>query len=252
MFCKGLKERGLSMFHIASEETYQDGQVIIQEGSSGDWIYVVVSGRVEISKTVGGRKYIIEMLDPGEVLGELGFLGRITRTATARAVGETTVGIIDRAFLDQEFNKLSSDFRLILAAVVHRFKKMLDRTCEFSSREDIRVLKTLSLKYKDKNTFVNAYTGDLSSGGLFIRTENPLKQGEEFFLKLQLPDLAEPIGIKCKVIWAQIKDEKTDDSSVGMGVKFLEMTQKDNQILKQHLKDIVKSGEKIDQEEISE
>lgn len=240
------------MFHIASEETYQDGQVIIQEGSSGDWIYVVVSGRVEISKTVGGKKYIIEMLDSGEVLGELGFLGRITRTATARAVGETTVGIIDRAFLDQEFNKLSSDFRLILSAVVHRFKKMLDRTCEFSSRDDIRVIKTLSLKYKDKNSFVNAYTGNLNSGGLFIRTEIPLKQGEEFFLKLQLPTLSEPIGIKCKVIWEQTKDEKTDAPPAGMGVRFLEMTKKDNQALKQYLKDVVKIGEKIDQEGSSE
>ena len=229
------------MFQIASEETYQDDEIIIEEGASGDWIYVVVSGKVEISKTVGGRKYVIELLEPGEVFGELAFLGGIKRTAMARAVGETTVGIIDRVFLDEEFNSLSSDFRGILTAVAGRFKKMIDRACEFTSRKELRILRTLSLTYKDKKAFVNAYTGDISSGGLFIRTDTPLEQGEDFFLRLQLPGLSDPIGIKCQVIWARKKDEEEKVSPAGMGVQFAEMTQKDSQVLKQYLKDIART-----------
>ena len=116
------------MFNVASEETYQDGQVIFEEGSSGDWVYVIVSGQVEISKSVGGKKVVIEVLQPEDVFGELGFLGGFERTATATAIGETTVGIIDRTSLDEEFNKLSSDFRTILGAMVERFRKMIDRT----------------------------------------------------------------------------------------------------------------------------
>jgi CRP/FNR family cyclic AMP-dependent transcriptional regulator len=225
------------MFNIASEETYQDGQIIIKEGTTGDWVYVVMSGTVEISKTVGGKKFVIESLQPNEIFGELGFLGGVTRTATARAVGETTVGVIDRAFLDREFNKLPSDFRTILTTVVQRFKKMIERTSELSSRKEIRVLKTLSLKYKDKNSFVNAYTGNLSSGGLFIKTKNPLEQGEQFLLKLQLPGLSDPMKIKCEVAWSRKEEEKTDDSPAGMGVAFIEMTNNDNQMLKEYLKD---------------
>ena len=38
------------MFDIASKETYEDGQVILEEGSTGNWMYVVLSGKVEISK----------------------------------------------------------------------------------------------------------------------------------------------------------------------------------------------------------
>lgn len=116
------------MFNVASEETYQDGQVIFEEGSSGDWVYVILSGQVEIFKSVGGKKVVIEVLQPEDVFGELGFLGGFERTATAMAIGETTVGIIDRTSLDEEFNKLSSDFRIILGAVVERFRKMIDRT----------------------------------------------------------------------------------------------------------------------------
>lgn len=113
------------MFYVVSEETYQDGEVIIEEGTSGDWVYVVQTGSVEISKTIQGKKFILAMLGPGEVFGELGFLGNVTRTATARAAGETSVGLIDRAMLDSQFNKLSSEFRTILTAVVQRFKQML-------------------------------------------------------------------------------------------------------------------------------
>ena len=55
----------ISSYHIATEESYQDGEVIYKEGSSGDWVYVVQSGRVEISKTVDGKKFIIEAIEPG-------------------------------------------------------------------------------------------------------------------------------------------------------------------------------------------
>jgi CRP/FNR family cyclic AMP-dependent transcriptional regulator len=232
------------MFNVASEETYQDGQIIIKEGTGGDWVYVILSGSVEISKTVGGKEFVIELLQPNEVFGELGFLGGVKRTATARAVGETTVGVIDREFLDREFNKLPSEFRSILVTLVQRFKKLIDRSSGFSLRRETRVLKTLSLNYKDKKSFVNAYTGDLSSGGLFIKTKNPLKQAEHFLLKLQLPGLSEPMRIKCDVAWSRKQEEKTEGSPDGMGVKFIEMTKEDKEMLKQYLKDTPKSKEK--------
>ena len=231
------------MYQIASEETYKDGQVILEEGSSGDWVYVVLSGSVEISKTIGGRKFIITALEPGEVFGELGYLGAIKRTATARAIGETTVGVIDRSFLDQEFNKLSGPFRGILVAVVKRFRNLIDRACEFSSRKQTRVQKILSLTFKDRKSFVKAYTDNISKGGLFIMTEHPLKQGEQFLLKLQVPDLPKPIKLNCEVSWVREQTD-TEKRPPGMGVKFCKMTEKDNQVLNQYFQTLIKGQEK--------
>jgi len=152
------------MYQLASEETYKDGQVILEEGSSGDWVYVVLSGSVEMSKTIGGRKVIITALESGEVFGELGYLGAMKRTATARAIGETTVGVIDRTFLDQEFNKLSAPFRSILVAVVKRFRSLIDRACEFSSRKETRVQKTLTLMFKDRKSLLKLTPAILARG----------------------------------------------------------------------------------------
>jgi CRP/FNR family cyclic AMP-dependent transcriptional regulator len=111
------------MYQIAAEETFHDGQIIFEEGSSGDWIYVIDSGAVELSKQVNGEKIVIEVLGPGDVFGELAFIAHVPRTATARAIGETTTGIIDRNFLDQEYNKLSQYFQAILRTLARRLKK---------------------------------------------------------------------------------------------------------------------------------
>jgi len=230
------------MFTLASEETFQDGQEIFKDGSSGDWVYVILSGSVEIYKLVKGKKVVIESLQKGEVFGELGFLGGMKRTASARAIGETALGVIDRESLDLEFNKISGDFRTILAAVVERFKKMLDRANDFSSRREDRIQKTLSLSFKSQQSFINAYTGNVSSGGLFIRTDKPLPQGDRFLLKLQLPGLSEPMKIKCEVRWARKQEDDTQGKPPGMGVKFAEMTKKDNEIFKKYLKAIKKEG----------
>jgi CRP-like cAMP-binding protein len=111
------------MFQIASYETFQDGQVIFQEGTHGDWIYVIEEGSVEISKKVKGRRVVIELLSRGDIFGELAFIAKMPRTATAKAMGETTVGIIDRDYFDNEFNKLPADFRQIFNTVAMRLKK---------------------------------------------------------------------------------------------------------------------------------
>ncbi|MBN2034430.1 MAG: TIGR02266 family protein [Deltaproteobacteria bacterium] len=223
------------MFTFASEETHEDGYVIIKEGTSGDWLYVVLSGTVEISKMINGKKHVIDLLKEGELFGEVGFLGGTKRTATATAVGQVTLGIVDRTALDVEFNELSSDLRNILMAMAKRFEKMVNRVIDFSSRSEVRIKKTLALTYKDNMSFVRAYLGNISTGGLFVKTEKPLPQGEQFLLRLQLPDFPEPLRISCEVVWSRNSAEATPKEPAGMGVKFVEMGRKDSDVLKQYL-----------------
>jgi len=117
------------MFQTAIEEKYKDGQIIFEEGSSGDWIYVIESGSVEISKKIDGGKVVFIVLSPGEIIGELGFITKAPRTATATAVGDTTIGIIDPIFFEQEFNKLSAGFQAVLTSLASRLKKTTEAAC---------------------------------------------------------------------------------------------------------------------------
>lgn len=118
------------MFQIATYETFTDGQVIFTDGANGDWMYVVESGEVEISKIVGGRKIVIETMKPGDLFGEMAYIDKTPRSATATARGTTEVGIIDRQFFDQEFNKLSADFQQMLKLVAYRLRKTTGKLLE--------------------------------------------------------------------------------------------------------------------------
>ena len=99
------------MFIFVAEETYQDGHVLIKDGTAGNWLYVVLSGAVEISKNIDGKKYVIDVLRPGEIFGEVGFIGGKKRTATAMTIGQTVIGVVDRSSLGAGFNRLSSGVR---------------------------------------------------------------------------------------------------------------------------------------------
>jgi uncharacterized protein (TIGR02266 family) len=231
-----------TIHHIVSEEMYDNGEIIFREDSPGDWVYIILSGSVEIFKTVGDKETVIKVLGEDEIFGELGFLGGIKRTAGARAVGPTVLGLIDRAFLDNEFNKLSSEFRAILKAVVDRFKHMLERASEFPSRTEKRALKVLSLSFRNKQSFVRAYSANVSSGGLFVRTPNPLNHGDRFLLRLNLPDLEEPLHIHCDVAWARKEETASKDNPAGMGIKFVEMDPEDRKTLGKYVEGTLKEG----------
>ncbi len=114
------------MFQIASYENYTDGQAIFKQGTHGDWLYVVEEGAVEISRQVNGKKIVIAIFNEGEIFGEVAYIAKVERSATATAIGDTTIGVIDREFFDQEFNKLSGNFQLILKTLALRLKKATD------------------------------------------------------------------------------------------------------------------------------
>jgi uncharacterized protein (TIGR02266 family) len=229
------------MFIYVSEDTHQDGHVLLKEGGAGNWLYVVLSGAVEISKVIDGKKYVIDVLRPGEIFGEVGFIGGKKRTATATTIGPTVIGVVDRTSLDTEFNNLSSDFRAILLAMANRFEKMVNRVVEFSSRTDMRIQKTLSLTYKDDQAFISAYTSNISTGGLFVKTDKPLRLGDQFLLRLQVPALPEPLKVSCEVAWVRSTVEASKKEPAGMGIKFIEMSKGDREALKQYLGKITKS-----------
>lgn len=171
------------MLQIASEETYQDGQIIFEEGSAGDWIYTIEDGAVELYKQVGAEKIVVSVLQPGDMFGELAYFAGIRRTVSARAVGATTVGIIDRRFLDKEYNRLSGSFRMILKNLVLRFEKAIESTTDPRlRRKSPRLPKVLTLSFKSKAGFIKAFSENISTGGMFIKTTKPLVKGEPFSL----------------------------------------------------------------------
>ncbi|MDY6881658.1 MAG: TIGR02266 family protein [Desulfatiglans sp.] len=223
------------VYNIAEEETYHDGHMIFREGNSGDWIYVVLSGSVEVFKESNGQKHILEILQTGDLLGVIEFFTGSKRIASARAIGETTMGIIDRDFLEKEYNQLSGQFRSIVQTITLRYKGQIERRYGLTRRNDPRYSRSLSLSFRDRQSFIRAYTGNISGGGLFIKTEQPLDEGCQFRLKLQLPGVSDPLRILSEVVWNRKPKGGQEDMLAGMGVKFCEISAADRRLLLQYL-----------------
>jgi NADH:quinone reductase (non-electrogenic) len=75
------------------------GQEIIREGEPGTRFYIINSGRVEVVRGAGAQAQVLAVLGPGQYFGEIALLHGSDRTATVRAVEDTTVlGIARKDF----------------------------------------------------------------------------------------------------------------------------------------------------------
>jgi Tfp pilus assembly protein PilZ len=77
---------------------------------------------------------------------------------------------------------------------------------------------------------------DLTLGGVFIRTPNPMELGEQIVLKLHMSDGGEPIEMACKVIWTNKYGQESKHLRRGMGVKFLNLTEDIRKRVEEYLK----------------
>ena len=220
------------MLPISGQETYQDGEMIYQENSHGDWIYLIEHGAVELSRVVEGQKIVVEVLEPGEVFGEIGYLTRERRETSARAFGRTEVAIIDRNFLDEEFNKLSGRFRTVLKAMAVKFSRTTEMLVqEKTRRRKPRTPLSFSLAFRDQKSLVKATSLDINGLGVFIKTDKPLDEGARFNLKLLLPGENEPLRLGCEVAWRRPTTSDPETAPMGMGVKFVQITGEDRRRL---------------------
>ena len=82
---------------ITRETDFAPGAEIFREGDSGDGVYIVKDGLVEISARLGGNpRKVLSQLGPGEIFGEMAVIEEQPRSATATSVKNTRVYFIPR------------------------------------------------------------------------------------------------------------------------------------------------------------
>ncbi|MBI5062211.1 MAG: cyclic nucleotide-binding domain-containing protein, partial [Desulfatitalea sp.] len=123
--------------YVADEEDFFDGEYIVEEGKHGSWIWVILEGVVEIVRETPEGPLPIVRLGDGSFIGSLSsFLiqGHI-RTATAVAVGNVQLGVLDSQRLAQEFASLTPEFRGFLVSLDKRLKQLNERAIELRQKQ---------------------------------------------------------------------------------------------------------------------
>jgi CRP-like cAMP-binding protein len=78
---------------------YEDGAVIVREGESGDCMYVVQEGAVEVVHGEGARQRRFGVISEGGFFGEMAIFESEVRSATVRALGDARVLRVDKRAL---------------------------------------------------------------------------------------------------------------------------------------------------------
>ena len=76
----------------------------------------------------------------------------------------------------------------------------------------------LQLQYRSTSHLLVSYCTNLSHGGLFVPTQEPLSPGSRLTVSLQVPGAMEPIEAEAEVRWVRAFD--ASEGPAGMGLAF--------------------------------
>ena len=87
---------------VASERKYEGSAHIFKEGDVGQEMYVILGGKVRISKMIPGvGEEALAILEKGQYFGEMAVIEDSPRSADAIAHIPCTLWVVDREKLDQ-------------------------------------------------------------------------------------------------------------------------------------------------------
>ena len=103
---------------VIDELTVPEGHTLFQAGDPGDSLFIVRSGEIELFiKDTAGQKIVLHTAEPGDMFGELAMLDSGSRTATALALTECEVLVLDRDDLILLFQRKPEAALHMLAAL---------------------------------------------------------------------------------------------------------------------------------------
>jgi CRP-like cAMP-binding protein len=115
--------------HVVDEEEFFDGEEIIIEGNHGNWIWVILEGIVELSRSTPKGPVKFLQISDGAFIGSISSLlsDESVRNVTATAVGNVQLGMLDSQGMGSEFSRMTSEFRNIVRSLDNRFNEVMNR-----------------------------------------------------------------------------------------------------------------------------
>lgn len=85
---------------VSPEHRLEPGDVLVEQGSPGEAMYLVIEGGFEVVRLEGGERTVLGHVDPGEVIGEMAMLEDAQHGATVVAEAPSRVIEIGRGTFD--------------------------------------------------------------------------------------------------------------------------------------------------------
>jgi CRP/FNR family transcriptional regulator, cyclic AMP receptor protein len=114
---------------------FGDGASIYRRHERGDCAYIIGRGQIEISQ----RGRAVEIMQPGEIIGEIALIDNEPRTASAVALGEVELIPIDRplfAVLVRDDPDFAKTIIHLLARRLRAAMNLLERQGDWPARHE--------------------------------------------------------------------------------------------------------------------
>lgn len=103
--------RAEELASLVFQKHYEKGATLFVEGMSGEVLYVVRSGSIEITQRgADGKEKRLALLGKGETLGEMSLVDNRPRTATARVVEDADLLVMTKkafVFMQEKYPQLA-------------------------------------------------------------------------------------------------------------------------------------------------
>jgi CRP/FNR family transcriptional regulator len=141
---------------------YEEGRIIFEEGEPVFGIYLLSQGKVKLAKrSAGGRKQILKLLGPGEILGEEVLFHEQTYSAYARALEWTRAYFVTM----EEFRDFLKDHPQVAVRMIEHLSQEIkgfqNKILEASYGSSLERVARLLLAIADK-------WGEEEDGGFYI------------------------------------------------------------------------------------
>ncbi|WP_307872654.1 Crp/Fnr family transcriptional regulator [Paractinoplanes ovalisporus] len=102
--------------------SFAAGRVLLREGARDSHVFLVLSGFVKVSTAADGVETLLGIRLPGEVVGEIGALTGVPRTATVSASGPVLAGQVQRGDFEGFLRQRPDAAALVAAAVARQLR----------------------------------------------------------------------------------------------------------------------------------
>jgi serine/threonine-protein kinase len=97
------------------------GAHVIRQGEVGDAAYIVVSGKLEVYKTIDGERVSLRMLGPGDMFGETAIFASSPRTASVVVIEDASLVLVTSDVIEQELQSMKPWMGAFIRTLASRF-----------------------------------------------------------------------------------------------------------------------------------
>jgi signal transduction histidine kinase len=110
------------LYQMASTVSIEPGELVFEEDSPGDALYVILDGELEVTKRRDGQDVVLAVRRAGEFIGEMSVLERAPRSASVRALQSSRLLVISQSAFQTLLSCSPSAHLRVLNTVTSRLR----------------------------------------------------------------------------------------------------------------------------------